>query len=85
MLDSRRILLRYGLGFWVILALGRSVEGEAPELRQPPPRYRIIYNWDGAPQGYSEFPQSLDQFVQKTLAPVKDTQAGALFWCVGRQ
>ena len=83
MLDSRRILLRYGLGFWVILALGRSVEGEAPELRQPPPRYRIIYNWDGAPQGYSEFPQSLDQFVQKTLAPVKDTQAGALFWCVG--
>ncbi|SVC81625.1 uncharacterized protein METZ01_LOCUS334479, partial [marine metagenome] len=23
-----------------------------------PPGYRIIYNWDGAPHGYSKVPQS---------------------------
>lgn len=49
----------------------------------PPPKYHIIYNWDGAPHGYSETPQSMDAFLEKTYAPLKDTQVGAHFWCVG--
>ena len=48
-----------------------------------PPPYKIIYNWDGAPLDYSEYPQSQDQFLEKTFAPIEDTQVGALFWCVG--
>ena len=48
-----------------------------------PPPYRIIYNWDGAPLDYSEFPQSQEQFLEKVYAPIEDTQVGALFWCVG--
>ena len=48
-----------------------------------PPDYKIIYNWDGAPHGYTPYPQTLEQFLQKTFAPIKDTQVGALFFCVG--
>ena len=48
-----------------------------------PPVYRIIYNWDGAPYGYSEVPQSMDAFLNKVYAPLKDTQVDALFWCIG--
>ena len=48
-----------------------------------PPDYGIIYNWDGAPHGYSGFPQSMDQFLEKVYAPMEDTQVGAHFWCVG--
>lgn len=48
-----------------------------------PPDYGIIYNWDGAPHGYSEVPQSMEAFLEKTYAPLRDTQVGALFWCVG--
>ena len=48
-----------------------------------PPRYGIIYNWDGAPHGYSEVPQSMESFLGKVYAPLEDTQVGALFWCVG--
>jgi len=48
-----------------------------------PPPYRIIYNWDGAPHGYSEAPQSMDAFLEKTYAPLEDTQVGAHFWCIG--
>ena len=48
-----------------------------------PPDYGIIYNWDGAPHGYSEVPQSLESFLDKTYAPLVDTQVGALFWCIG--
>jgi hypothetical protein len=72
------------------LAAGRSLsaqqKAEQRHLQQrsfAPPQYRIIYNWDGAPHGYSEFPQSQDQFLEKTFAPLKDTQVGALFWCIG--
>ena len=52
----------------------------------PIPRtYPIIYNWDGAPHGYSPTPQSLDDFLEKAYAPIEDTQVGALFWsCGGR-
>lgn len=48
-----------------------------------PGDYGIIYNWDGAPHGYSAAPQSLDEFLELTYAPLADTQVGALFWCVG--
>ena len=48
-----------------------------------PPPYRIIYNWDGAPHGYSEVPQSMDAFLEKMHAPLEDTQVGAHFWCIG--
>lgn len=47
------------------------------------PRYGIIYNWDGAPHGYSEVPQSMDAFLAKVFAPLEGTQVGALFWSVG--
>ncbi len=47
------------------------------------PAYSIIYNWDGAPHGYSEVPQTLEDFLDKTYAPLTDTQVGALFWCIG--
>ena len=48
-----------------------------------PPKYRIIYNWDGAPHGYSPVPQTLEQFLEAVYAPLRDTQVDALFWCVG--
>lgn len=48
-----------------------------------PPDYGIIYNWDGAPHGYSEYPQSVEQFLEKMYAPLEDTQVGAHFWCIG--
>ena len=48
-----------------------------------PPRYKIIYNWDGAPHGYSPVPQSVDDFLAKAYAPLQDTQVGALFWSAG--
>ena len=46
------------------------------------PNYKIIYNWDGAPQGYSEYPQSMEQFLEKTYSVMKDTQVGAHFWSI---
>ena len=52
-------------------------------MRSAPPPYGIIYNWDGAPHGYSEYPQSLEQFLDKTFAPIEDTQVGALCYCMG--
>ncbi|MDE0682726.1 MAG: hypothetical protein OXI63_07420, partial [Candidatus Poribacteria bacterium] len=51
--------------------------------RMAAPNYGIVYNWDGAPHGYSEYPQSLAQFLDKVYAPLADTQVGALCWCVG--
>ncbi len=48
-----------------------------------PPAYGIIYNWDGAPHGYAEVPQTLAHFLAKTYAPLEGTQVGAHFWCVG--
>ena len=48
-----------------------------------PPDYGVIYNWDGNPHGYSEFPQTMEQFLEKAYAPMADTQVGAHFWCVG--
>jgi hypothetical protein len=48
-----------------------------------PPDYGIIYNWDGAPHGYSEYPQTMEQFLDKMYAPLENTQVGAHFWCLG--
>jgi len=33
--------------------------------------------------GISEYPQSIETFLDKTYAPIEDTQVGAHFWCVG--
>ena len=61
-------------------AAGSSAQGS---VRDRPPAYPVIYNWDGAPHDYSEYPQSVEQFVEKAYAPMKDTQVGAHFWCTG--
>ena len=52
-------------------------------MRHRPPPYQIIFNWDGTPHGYSEYPQSLDQLLNHAYAPLENTQVGAMFWCVG--
>jgi diadenosine tetraphosphate (Ap4A) HIT family hydrolase len=44
-----------------------------------PPDYGIIYNWDGNPHGYSEYPQSMESFLEKVYGPMEDTQVGAHF------
>ena len=54
-------------------------------MREAPPPYRIIFNWDGTPDGYSEYPQSQEQLLDIIYAPIADTQVGALFWCLGAE
>ena len=82
---SRREFLCHGVGagLGAAWALGNVTTTRAEKKSVVPRRYGIIYNWDGAPHGYSDYPQTLDQFLQKTFAPLKDTQVGALFYCVG--
>lgn len=66
-------------------ALGAPLGAVFPAAAQSPgrvPAYRLIYNWDGAPHGYSEYPQTLEQFLAKTFAPMKGTQVDAHFWCI---
>ena len=79
---NRRGLLQVGAAAGLGWTATPLKSEPAPALAKPP-RYRIIYNWDGAPHGYSEFPQTLEQFVEKTFAPLQDTQVDALFWCLG--
>jgi hypothetical protein len=76
---TRRDLLR---GVAALSALPAASQTSPAKSSGPPP-YRIIYNWDGAPHDYSGFPQSLEQFLEKTYAPMKDTQVDAHFWCIG--
>ena len=52
-------------------------------MRTSPPPYGIIFNWDGTPHRYSEYPQSLEQLLDLVYAPLENTQVGALFWCLG--
>ena len=52
-------------------------------MRKTPPLYKIIFNWDGTPRGYSPYPQSLEQLLDLVYAPLENTQVGAMFWCVG--
>ena len=47
-----------------------------------PPKYKIIYNWDGDLLGWDEVPQSTESFLSTVYAPLQDTQVDALFWCV---
>ncbi len=49
------------------------------------PDYKIVYNWDGNPLSYTEYPQSVERLLDKTYAPIRDTQIGAHFWCIGEQ
>ena len=62
-----------------------TIGNGTPELegRESPPPYKIIYNWDGAPHDYSEYPQAMEDFLEKIYAPINDTQVGLLFWCMG--
>ena len=36
--------------------------------------YGVIYNWDGAPAGYNPPPQTMDQLLDATFAPLAGTQ-----------
>ena len=58
-------------------------DAASADARPAAPAYRIIYNWDGAPHFYSEYPQTMEQFLEKVYAPLTDTQVDALFWCMG--
>ena len=84
---NRRTLLQMGsLQMGAVAGLTPSpvpLNSQPLPRRSKPPQYRVIYNWDGAPHGYSEYPQTLEQFVDKTFAPLRDTQVDALFWCLG--
>ena len=71
---GRRLLSR-GSDIWSALMEDRDMSR--------PPGYGIIYNWDGAPHGYSEVPQSMEAFLDKLYAPLEDTQVGCLCWCIG--
>ena len=48
-----------------------------------PKKYGVIYNWDGAPHGSNEYPQSMEQFLGKMYDPLANPQVGAHFWCTG--
>src|SRR6266566_3124418 len=80
---------RFVLGNLGVAALGRKLiagsQTAGSNFRQGGkiPSYKVIYNWDGAPHDYSEYPQSLEQFLEKVYAPMKNTQVGAHFWCIG--
>jgi hypothetical protein len=51
--------------------------------RTQPPQYRIIFNWDGDCLAYGEHPQSMEQIVDETFAPLEGTQVDAMFWSIG--
>ena len=71
------------LALGVLVANSAISGGESEEPHGAARAYKIIYNWDGAPHGYSQYPQTLEQFLEKTFAPLKNTQVEALFWCIG--
>ena len=48
-----------------------------------PPKYGIIFNWDGAPLAYDDHPQSADQLADQIYGPLEGTQVGAMFWSIG--
>ncbi len=78
---TRRALLGSGLAAPALLSAAPP-QGAATPAGSRPPAYRIIYNWDGAPHGFSEYPQTVTQFLDKTFAPMKNTQVDAHFWCI---
>lgn len=56
-----------------------------PQDRPAPPDYGILFNHDGTFHGTSEYPQQVDDLLGKIYGPLKDTQVGALLWCVGSE
>ena len=54
-------------------------------MRQAPPDYKIIFNHDGTFHGTSEYPQQVDDLLDKIFLPLEGSQVGALFWCVGSE
>jgi hypothetical protein len=48
-----------------------------------PPKYKIIYNWDGDLNGWDEVPMTAETFLSMAYAPLEETQVDALFWCAG--
>ena len=55
------------------------------ENRPQPPDYGILFNNDGTMHGASEYPQRIDDLLDKIYGPIEDTQVGALLWCVGAE
>ncbi len=53
--------------------------------RPAPPDYGIMFNHDGTFHGKSEYPQRVDELLDKVYGPLRDTQVGALMWCVGAE
>ncbi len=52
-------------------------------MRQASPRYRIIFNWDGAPMDYDERPQTTERLMEQVFGPLEGTQVDAMFWSIG--
>ena len=44
-----------------------------------------MFNHDGTFLGKSEYPQRVDELLDKIYGPLQDTQVGALLWCVGAE
>ena len=45
--------------------------------RSAPPDYGIMFNHDGTFHGKSEYPQRIDELLDKLYGPLQDTQVGA--------
>ena len=56
-----------------------------PNERAAPPDYGIMFNHDGTFHGKSEYPQQIDELVDKLYRPLQNTQVGAFMWCVGAE
>ena len=80
--SRRAVLANLGVATLGTNLASKSLSNQQARSAAIPP-YKIIYNWDGAPHDYSEYPQTLDQFLDKVYAPMKNTQVGAHFWCIG--
>ena len=55
------------------------------ENRIPPPDYGILFNNDGTMHGASEYPQRIEDLLDKIYGPIADTQVGAFLWCLGAE
>ena len=53
--------------------------------RPAPPDYGIMFNHDGTFLGKSEYPQRVDELLDKIYGPLQNTQVGAFMWCVGAE
>ena len=53
--------------------------------RPASPDYGIMFNHDGTFLGKSEYPQRVDELLDKIYGPLRNTQVGAFMWCVGAE